>query len=174
MTRKLIAGLVLAAAAFGVVSAVQAAIPDTQGVIHGCYQNDNGSLRVIDPSSSKKDLASCKNNESSLNWSQTGPQGPAGPPGPGEKMVVGKVTGDGSILAGSGFSIVHDATGDYEIVFPSGTFTDVSGPALTVLPTSNVVALEGAESQDSAEVTFEYSGTTTPQDTGFSFVAVQP
>jgi hypothetical protein len=81
-TRKLVAALLTAGAVFGVVSAVQAAIPDSQGMIHGCYKTDNGKLRVIDPSSPKKDLGSCKNDESGLNWDQKGPTGAAGAQGP--------------------------------------------------------------------------------------------
>jgi hypothetical protein len=75
--RKLLATLIAAGAAFGIATAVQAAIPDAHGVIHGCYDNVNGNLRVIDPSSSR-----CKTGETALKWSQTGPQGPAGPQGP--------------------------------------------------------------------------------------------
>jgi hypothetical protein len=60
-----------------------ASIPDSGGVIHGCYKTDNGKLRVIDSSS-----AGCATDEASLTWNQTGPQGatgetgPAGPQGP--------------------------------------------------------------------------------------------
>lgn len=56
-----------------------ASIPDA-GVIHGCYKNVSGDLRVVDSATS-----SCKNNETSLVWNQAGtpgPQGPAGPQGP--------------------------------------------------------------------------------------------
>jgi hypothetical protein len=35
-----------------------ASIPDANGVIHGCYSKDNGSLRAIDPSSPQKQLNS--------------------------------------------------------------------------------------------------------------------
>jgi hypothetical protein len=58
-----------------------AAIPDSGGVIHGCYNRSNGQLRVIDPGAGE----SCKTPESVLDWNQTGPAGaagPAGPPGP--------------------------------------------------------------------------------------------
>lgn len=55
-----------------------ASIPDSSGVIHGCYNRDNGSLRVIDPSV----VATCRSGESPVAWSQTGPQGSQGPQGP--------------------------------------------------------------------------------------------
>ncbi len=75
---KLLLALILGAAVFGVVSAVQAAIPDSSGVINGCYQKNVGNLRVIDPSAGD----SCRPSEIAISWSQTGPAGPAGPTGP--------------------------------------------------------------------------------------------
>jgi hypothetical protein len=55
-----------------------ASIPDAAGVIHGCYQKNNGQLRVIDSAQTQ----ACAPAESPLNWNQTGPQGPQGPQGP--------------------------------------------------------------------------------------------
>jgi hypothetical protein len=52
-----------------------ASIPDSAGVIHGCY--DKNGLRVIDPSNGD----ACKSNETSLDWSQSGPQGLPGQDG---------------------------------------------------------------------------------------------
>lgn len=54
-----------------------ASIPDTQNVIHGCYQKNNGQVRVIDSATE-----SCHPNETAIQWNQTGPQGPTGPAGP--------------------------------------------------------------------------------------------
>jgi hypothetical protein len=50
-----------------------AAIPDTGGVIHGCYRNVGGDLRVIDDAQGR-----CRNNETDLNWNAQGPPGPSG------------------------------------------------------------------------------------------------
>ena len=104
--RKLLVGLAAAGAAFGIATAVQAAIPDAQGVIHACYDANNGNLRVVDPTSPKKDLASCKKNETGLDWNQRGPtgatgaQGPAGPQGapgaPGPQGAQGPTGAQGS------------------------------------------------------------------------------
>jgi hypothetical protein len=70
--------LVAAAAALLVAAGVAyATIPDGNGVIHGCYEKSNGSLRVIDTAAGE----GCTKKEVGLNWSQTGPQGPAGPQG---------------------------------------------------------------------------------------------
>jgi hypothetical protein len=57
-----------------------AAIPDSSGVIHGCYKAAGGGLRVIDTDKG----ATCTTGEKSLNWNQTGPQGTTGPRGPSD------------------------------------------------------------------------------------------
>jgi hypothetical protein len=62
--------------AIAVIGIAHATIPDGSGVIHGCYQNNNGTLRVVD------NPTTCKNNETPLAWGQTGPPGPPGPQGP--------------------------------------------------------------------------------------------
>jgi len=54
-----------------------ASIPDSSGVINGCYTKASGSLRVIDTSV----VSACRIGETPLDWSQTGPQGPQGPQG---------------------------------------------------------------------------------------------
>jgi hypothetical protein len=90
-----------------------ATIPAADGVIHGCYQKEEGHLRVIDDAST-----TCRLSEVAISWSQTGPQGPqgpqgpAGPPGPqgpqGEKGddgadgVSGWERKTGSLLVGHG------------------------------------------------------------------------
>lgn len=58
-------------------TAALASIPDSAGVIHGCYKAANGQLRIIDPAAD-----SCNNDEAAIQWNQTGPEGPAGPQGP--------------------------------------------------------------------------------------------
>lgn len=72
---RLCVAMALAGSLFGIVTAVQAAIPDANGVIHGCYL-PSGNLRVIDSGST------CKGSATPLNWSQTGQPGPAGATGP--------------------------------------------------------------------------------------------
>lgn len=48
-----------------------ATIPDASGVVHGCYKNGNGALRVIDTGAG----AHCTPAETPLDWNQTGPPG---------------------------------------------------------------------------------------------------
>lgn len=67
--------IICASVVIGVVGGVAggiayASIPDSNGVIHGCYQKKKGDLRVIDSASQ-----SCGSKESPLTWSQTGPPG---------------------------------------------------------------------------------------------------
>jgi hypothetical protein len=54
-----------------------ATIPDSGGVIHGCYKTNQGTLRVVDTEKGQ----ACTNAENTLDWNQTGPQGPPGSPG---------------------------------------------------------------------------------------------
>ena len=55
--------MAVAGGAFGVATAVQASIPDANGVIHACYNaslshgSPTGALRVIDTSTAARDAA---------------------------------------------------------------------------------------------------------------------
>ncbi len=103
--KRLLGGRARVAALIAVVVGVAAggiayaSIPDAGGVIHGCYKKKVGTLRVVDPGAG----GTCKASETSLDWSQTGPQGPPGadgaqgppgadgaqgPPGPGSTNVL--------------------------------------------------------------------------------------
>lgn len=55
-----------------------ASIPDSSGIIHGCYKKSGGTLRVIDDAVTQCDSRA----EIPIQWNQTGPQGPQGPAGP--------------------------------------------------------------------------------------------
>jgi len=72
--RRLILALAVGGAVFGIATVVQAAIPDAKGVIHSCYKNTGGSLRLIDPSTG----ATCNTSESPILWNQIGPTGAKG------------------------------------------------------------------------------------------------
>ena len=84
--RRKLQVVVLSAVALGLAASVglaAGAIPDSGGVIHGCYGPALGALRVLDGPNQ-----SCGRLEKALDWSQTGPQGvrgatgPTGPTGP--------------------------------------------------------------------------------------------
>ena len=74
-SRLAIAGAA-ALVALAAATVASATIPDSSGVIHGCYARSGGALRVIDNS-----VVNCKSTETSLNWNQTGPKGATGPRG---------------------------------------------------------------------------------------------
>jgi hypothetical protein len=69
-----------------------AAIPDGN-TIHGCYKNDTGELRAIDPSAG----GACNpKSETALDWAQTGTAGAQGLQGsPGPQGDTGSVGPDG-------------------------------------------------------------------------------
>jgi len=88
MSRRTVAYVAVALVALTAAGIASATIPDSSGVIHGCYAKASGgappgTLRVIDTGLGQ----SCGLNEVALNWNQqgvkgaTGPQGPKGPTG---------------------------------------------------------------------------------------------
>ena len=72
-----------------------ASIPDSAGVIHGCYKSATGALRVIDTATQE-----CRASETPISWNQvgpagaTGPQGPQGPSGVARIQVVNVATAE--------------------------------------------------------------------------------
>jgi len=137
---RIVLALGVAGAAFGIATAVQAAIPDN-GVIHGCYGKAGtpfkGELRVRDSNEQ------CRSYENPLDWNQTGPKGatgdtgpkgptgdtgPKGPTGPaGTARAWAIVESDGTILHKANIAAVdHPSTGQY-CVIPDGV--DVWGAA---------------------------------------------
>lgn len=79
--RKFVVPVVAAATVLVASGVAVASIPGADGVIHGCYTQGTGTLRVINLGAKQ----SCGTNEHALSWSQTGPKGdpgPQGPPGP--------------------------------------------------------------------------------------------
>jgi hypothetical protein len=75
-TKTLVAGLATVVLVAG-GTAAWASIPDTHGVIHGCYSTKTGALRVIN-----SDSTHCKSGERSMTWNQRGPTGAPGDTGP--------------------------------------------------------------------------------------------
>jgi hypothetical protein len=82
LLRRVAGPMVLGAAALLAVAAVAgAAIPDSDdGEIHGCYQKNQGQLRVIDAQAGQ----ACRASEEPLVWNQQGVQGETGPRGPSD------------------------------------------------------------------------------------------
>jgi hypothetical protein len=99
-----------------------AAIPDSGGLIHGCYQNNKGTLRVVDSTT-----PGCSIGETSLSWNQTGPQGLQGPQG-----TQGPVGPSG---LSHGYSTSDEATVDSSDLAASPSF--VQAAAVDALPAGN-------------------------------------
>jgi hypothetical protein len=96
------AAAVLLATSVGVVIA---AIPQG-GVFTGCY-GPASTLRVIDPT-----VSTCRDSETQITWSQTGPQGPTGPTGPQGPTGATGATGPQGPTGpqGTGISISHQTS----------------------------------------------------------------
>jgi Collagen triple helix repeat (20 copies) len=123
------AALVLVAGG-GAAYAASASIPDSAGVIHGCFKPTSGGnespLGVIDTALPG---GKCPRGETALSWNQTGPQGPAGQAGPaGPAGPVGATGAQGP----AGPVGPAGATGPAGPVGPAGA----TGPAGPVGPTT--------------------------------------
>ena len=67
----------------GAAYAASASIPDSSGVIHGCYKaTSNGSVSRLGVIDTTLPGGKCPKDQTELSWNQTGPQGPAGATGP--------------------------------------------------------------------------------------------
>src|SRR5260370_30427412 len=78
MKRIIAVAIATAVLVLGGYGIAYATIPDSSGVIDGCYKTSNpgqGALIVIDSS------ATCPSGTTPLHWNQAGPQGPAGAAG---------------------------------------------------------------------------------------------
>jgi hypothetical protein len=83
--RSRLTAAVAGALCVGAGGVAWATIPDNTGVINGCYQKNNGQLRLIDTgatASKDSNTYSCRKEEVPIAWSQTGPAGATGPQGP--------------------------------------------------------------------------------------------
>ena len=76
----------LAALVVALGGAAFAAIPDSGGTIHACYQKNNGNLRVVESD------AECRNSENTLAWDQGAQNGAAA-------RAFGRVLSDGTLDA---------------------------------------------------------------------------
>jgi hypothetical protein len=127
----------IALAALGVAlgGVAFAAIPDSNGTIHGCFQKGNGSLRVVESS------GDCRANEAAITWGQ---QGPPGPPGAsGVQKLPNTVLSDGerSVLFTAG-----------PLTFTAHCGFNVLAPGVTTAPV-NIAEVLVSTSQDHAAFT---------------------
>ena len=85
--RNLVAYLALGVALAATGGVAYSAIPDANSVIHSCYDNVSGALRVSDTEAG----GVCRGGETALVWNQKGQPGATGPQGaPGLGTTYGK------------------------------------------------------------------------------------
>lgn len=149
---RLLLVLGISLATLGVAGVVQASIPDSKGVIHGCYATKDGSLRLIDPGSG----GTCDSKkETALDWSRKGPTGPKGSTGP-SGTSHGYYTYGGVLNAtalGGSFSKVGELTG-----LPAGKYVVTARGLVEDLPNDQETECElvagGADVQETLVDTF--------------------
>src|SRR5262249_24575393 len=98
-------GVLIAASSIAILAiaagVAYATIPDSGGVIHGCYQKLNGQLRVINTSTG----GACNNtSEVALDWNKTGATGPPGATGPAGATGITGATGATGAAGADGVS----------------------------------------------------------------------
>ena len=158
----LVAGLLLGSLVGG--GAVLANSPEV--TIRACVDNRSGAARIV------AGTDACRNNETALQWNQTGPQGPQGIQGPqGERGQVGPAgptgpigptgalgppgpTGPTGPAGPAGAGTVHNVTvsfGNYDDGDPG--FTNVIRRTLTCPATHPIAVIGRASATDDKEVT---------------------
>jgi hypothetical protein len=120
---------VLSLAAAGIAFAT---IPDSSGVIHGCYKKLNGTLRVVDSP------GDCRHSEAAIQWNQRGPQGPPGPPGISGYQLVDRT-----------FETPLPINGFFQAFCPGGTRVFGGGARVELLNASGDSAGFGSPVQSS-------------------------
>ena len=128
MSRRKIVVVGAVVSAMAISAGVAFAIPDESGAIQGCYQKNNGQLRVVNGA------ADCRPSELPLSWSQTGPAGatgaagPAGPTGSTGPQGPSGPTGPEGPAGATGATGPAGETGATGPAGPQGT-TGTTGPA---------------------------------------------
>lgn len=146
-SHPLAAVVVAMLAVFTAAGIAYAAIPDSGGVIHGCYDKKTGNLRVVDADAG----GACVANEKEINWNHTGPAGTAD--------AFARIAADGTVNTAvskgvTDANVSHPATGIYclrdlsfqpKIAVGNGAAsiridgTDVSAVGYDTIVTTNVV-----------------------------------
>jgi hypothetical protein len=116
-TRKAGTTGALAMVVVAAISAAYATIPDSSGVIHGCYNTKYGQLRVIDPT-----VSNCTPTETPLEWSQTGPQGVVGPQGPPGPQGPAETTAFGGFSQVQSDGLPDDMATLGKLLLPAGKY----------------------------------------------------
>ena len=145
---RLCVALAVGGAIFGIAAAVQASIPDSNGVIHACYNtslahgNPTGALRVIDTA---KANGACASWETPLSWRVSGTTGPTGARGPTGSRGPTGVTGP----EGPGTLLVGNSGGQNLL---ANSFIGVGFQSTTIADAEQVVTVTGTVAEFSVHV----------------------
>jgi hypothetical protein len=123
--RSFVGAAVVGTAAAVITGVAVAAIPDSSGVVHACYQKVTGAtkpVRLLDIG----EKSTCPKGWVAVSWSQTGPSGPVGPTGatgpPGPQGPSGattpiaylRIAGNGTVSHSYGVvSVTNAATTEF-------------------------------------------------------------
>lgn len=157
-------------------------IPGSDGVIHGCYNNRTGALRVIDPAST-----SCADKESPIFWNQEGAPGDDGTDGTNgipvsqtcpEGDYVSGIAADGSLtctsLPGGGTSD-PDTDGDGYPASTDCNDTDAAiNPGATEVDNGQDDDCDGIADEGSSDPDLDGDGFRASTDCNDSNAAVNP
>lgn len=165
MRRVVITAAAAVAIVLGGAAIALASIPDSHGVIHGCYTVKTGTLRVIDTGKGQK----CVTGQHALNWSQKGPKGPAGPAGPqGPAGVSGYTVAQ--------CTIGEDSSANFIVVSSSGGTCSATGDgqhdghALLVCPTGDKAISASSTTAAGNGTLFAFDPMLNTDDTGYQYV----
>ena len=112
-----------------------AAIPDSGGTIHGCYQKNTGNLRVAESS------GDCRANEMAIEWNR---HGPPGTPGSStvQKLPTLFLDGERSVLFTAG-PLTFTAQCGFNVIAPGISGAPVSIGEVLVSTTQDHAAISG-------------------------------
>ena len=151
VTRKRIGFLVVLAVLVTAGGVAYASIPSSDGTIRGCYQKENGQLRVVDKASD------CRNSELAISWNQKGPTGVAGAIGAqgpkGDKGATGAqgAKGDQGATGAQGTQGLKGDTGGTGAQGPQGLTGDVG--AAGAQGAQGIQGIQGERGLDGVSVT---------------------
>jgi hypothetical protein len=138
-----------------------AAIPDANGVIHGCYNVVTGSTKIIDGNS-------CGFLEKAITWQQTGPRGPAGTPGPQGPAGPQGAAGTNNIVVGHATLIVNNPvlpqygttgyTDDFAVTAPNNGFCNLTVSATMLEATGELSFRVSTRRDDGRGVVYQQTG----------------
>jgi hypothetical protein len=111
-----------------------ASIPDSAGVIHGCYQKSTGSLSVINTDAGQK----CSSTQNPLDWNQTGPAGPRGP----SDAYLASDGGKPISLTGTTLVTLTLPAGNYTLTAKTGVYSLTSADIVDCLLQSGTTTLD--------------------------------